>query len=484
MYFDAKTKRIFINSSIKLKGESFLKHIFSNPIKVQNDRLFRVFANVQRLRLFNVGARLPQGKDISFQSYYGRSVQDGLDLLSQGKLLKNNLFGVGFKNGNTTSIGCSYNGKIWSRERNDLQHYQKWCDEIGNIIFDERIDTNVVLENMLSLEILQKWPKAHPISMDWNPNMYEHYTQTVHLGECLLPFDAIEITIEEDTSVGNNIIFSLKSEDYYCKYRIDILSNQKDNSYHMQYTKISGDNIKFISGNTEISLEEFFEDYPPTIFYADNSISYGMKICKPKCEAEEIPDNMISTLDWEGVDLSKESQKSAPYRTDSIQYYMVQKIIDKYDFLIDDDGSGEVADLVAINNSERQIDVTLYHLKYAIGGKVTGQIKNLYEVCGQAQKSIRWKYVGGNKVFQHILERNELKIGKGKSSSLLKGNISEIIKLREEASNKKELRYHIVIVQPGMSKSTCSSEMKILLGNTVQVLHEMANIDCHVICSK
>ena len=47
-----------------------------------------------------------------------------------------------------------------------------------------------------------------------------------------------------------------------------------------------------------------------------------------------------------------------------------------------------------------------------------------------------------------------------------------------------ELRFHVVIVQPGMSKSECTHEMKILLGNTVRVLHEMANIDCRVICSK
>ena len=484
VYFDAKTKRIYLNSSIKLKGENFLKHIFSNPIKVQDDSLFRVFANVQRLRLFNVGARLPQGKDISFQSYFGSSVQDGIDLLSQGKLLKKNLYGVGYKNGNPISIGCSSNGKIWSRERCDLQHYQKWCNEIGKIIFDPNIDTNVVLQNMLSYEILKKWPKAYPISMDWNPEMYEHYTQLVHFGESLLPFDEIEITIEEDTCVGNNIIFSLKNDGYNCKYRIDILPNQKDKNHQMKYTKVSGDSITFICANSEIYLEDFFVDCPPTIFYADNSMSYGIKYCKPKRKAEEIPNSMISTLTWEGVDLSKESQESAPYRTDSIQYYMVQTIIDKHDYLIDDDGCGEVADLVAIDNSEHQIDVTLYHLKYAKGGKVTGQIENLYQVCGQAQKSIRWKYVGGNKVFQHILKRDEQKKSKGKSSSLLKGNTSEIIKLREEASNKKELRYHIVIVQPGMSKSKCSSEMRILLGNTVQVLHEMANIDCRVICSE
>lgn len=105
-------------------------------------------------------------------------------------------------------------------------------------------------------------------------------------------------------------------------------------------------------------------------------------------------------------------------------------------------------------------------------------------MCGQAQKSVRWKYVGGHKLFNRILCRNEKKVERGKSSSLLKGSVEDILKLREEASNRKELRFHVVIVQPGMSKSTCTSEMKILLGNTVNVLHEMANIDCHVICSK
>lgn len=96
--------------------------------------MFRVFANILRLRLFNVGARLPRGKDISFQSYYGSSVQDGLDQLTQGRLQKNNLFGVGYKNGNLASIGCSCKGKVWSRERADLQHFQEWCKEIGKTI--------------------------------------------------------------------------------------------------------------------------------------------------------------------------------------------------------------------------------------------------------------------------------------------------------------------------------------------------------------
>lgn len=478
VYFDALYKRIYLNSSIKIKGESFLKHLFSKPQKYQDDKMFRVFANVYRLQLFNVGARLPRGKDISFQSYYGSSVQDGIDLLTQGKLQKNNLFGVGFKHGNKVSIGCSCRGKVWSRERADLQYFQTWCKEVGSYIADESIDTNVILQNTLQFEKISTFKKVAPIGIDWNPNVYEHYSLLLQMAEETITFDEVELSIEEDTTIGKDIVFSLSYEEFSCKYKMTIENGKA------AYTKVNGDRIRFLKGNGEESLEDFLEETPMTIFYADDSISYGVNYCAPKRKAEEIPNNLVSTLNWEDVDLSKESQHSAPYERDSIQYYMSQQIWSQYEYLIDDDGSGEIADLVGINDSEHTIDITLYHLKFARGGKISNSIENLYQVCGQAQKSVRWKYYGGSKIFDHILKRDELKTNKGKSSRLLKGVTNDILKLREEASNKKELRYHVVIVQPGMSKTNCTHEMKILLGCTVQILHEQANIDCRVICSK
>lgn len=478
VYFDALHKRIYLNSTLKIKGENYLKHLFSNPIKCQDDNVFRVFANVQRLRLFNVGARLPRGKDISFQSYYGSSVQDGLDQLTQGRLQKNNLFGVGYKDGNLTSVGCSCKGKVWSRERGDLLQFKKWCNEIGSYIFNENIDSNVVLQNTLLFEQMSSFPTVYPISMDWNPEIYEHYTQLVQIEDKILSFDELKLTIEEDTQSGKDVVFCLKYEEYFCKYRMSF-ENRK-----LKYSHIGGNKIQFYKGNTATTLVEFLEDKPMTIFYADDSISYGVNYCKPKLKADIISEELIYTLSWDGVDLSKESQHSAPYVTDSIQYYMAQQIMSDYDYIIDDDGCGEIADLVAINNSERIIDITLFHLKFAKGGKVSNSIENLYQICGQAQKSVRWKYVSGHKIFDHILKRNEKKEQQGKSSIILKGSIEEIIRLREEASNKKELHYHVVVVQPGMSKSNCTHEMKIILGNTVNVLHEMANIDCRIICSK
>lgn len=478
VYFDPVSRRIYLNSTIKINGESFLKHMFSNPIKYQDENMFRVFANVQRLRLFNVGTRLPKGRDISFQSYYGSSVQEGIDQLTQGKLQKNNLFGVGFKDGNMISIGCSCKGKVWSRERANLLHFQKWCKEVGNIIADENIDPNVVLKNTLHTERISEFKDVHPIAIDWNHHVYEHSTLLLKIGDHIVNFYEVELSIEDETNIGKNIVFGLKYETSISKFKM-IIENQK-----VQYNHIQGVPVKQIKNLSEESFEEFLDENPMTVFYADDSISYGTNYLAPKQKADEIPEELIETLEWENVNLSKESQGPEPYETDSIQYYIHRRILQKYDFLIDDDGSGEVADLVAINNSEHEIDITLYHLKYAIKGKPSKSIENLYQVCGQAQKSIRWKYQRGNKLFEHILKRSENKEKNGRSSSILKGTLEDILKLREEASNKKELRFHVVIVQPGMRKSDCTHEMKLLLGCTVQFLKQMANIDCRVICSK
>lgn len=480
VYFDAFNKRIYLNATYNIQGEAFLKNIFHNPQKIQSDILFRVFADIARLRLFNVGARMPQGIDISFTSFFGKSVQEGINQLTQGKLLKNNIYGVGSKDGERTSIGCSYTGKIWSSERTNLMEFKEWCKEVGSKVFNENIDTNIVLQNMLSYEEMKSFPSAYPISIDWNPNIYKQCTQQVKFGNEVRYFDNIEMTIDPSTNIGKEIVFNFKTEDKVCTYQMTIDINNKK----LAYKHIGGDVISFIKGNEEISLEEFLKDNPITVYYADNSISFGINLTKPKAQAEPIPDSLITTYKWEGVDLKKESQETFPYITDSIQYYMVRKIIDEYDFLIDDDGSLEMSDLIGIVNSDRRIDITLYHLKYAMGGKVSNQIKNLYEVCGQAQKSLKWKYMSGNHVFQHILERNEKRVKKNLSSRILKGTPEDIIKLREEASYEKEIRYHVVIVQPGMSKKSCTDDMKVLLGNTVQVLFEMANMDCRVICSE
>lgn len=116
-------------------------------------------------------------------------------------------------------------------------------------------------------------------------------------------------------------------------------------------------------------------------------------------------DNLIA-LSLEGVDLRKESQDIYPYHKDSIQYYFANYIKDRFDVIYDDDYSGEMADLIGFNIEEKQIHIHLFPLKYAHNGEVSNKISNFYEVCGQAEKCIKWRNRGKeNELFDHLFRR-------------------------------------------------------------------------------
>ena len=153
------------------------------------------------------------------------------------------------------------------------------------------------------------------------------------------------------------------------------------------------------------SLEDFFQIYTPTIWFADGSLLYQNSYVQLKEQVGQIPEeNIIEDL-WTGVSIEKESQGIYPYIQDSIQYYFITKVIDDFEIVYDDDGKGEIADIIGINNYENHIDVHLYHLKFARNGNVGNNIENFYQVCGQAQKSLKWKHRQGKEFFEHLLKR-------------------------------------------------------------------------------
>jgi hypothetical protein len=191
---------------------------------------------------------------------------------------------------------------------------------------------------------------------------------------------------------------------------------------------------------------------------------------------------LIECWKWDGVDISKESQGVCPKIKDSIQYYVIQKLLKSdYDIIYDDDNSGEIADITTIKEEEKKIKIELYHLKYAKKGTVSKRIDNLYEVCGQAQKSIRWKYKDGNELFEHLLRR-ERKFEKGSSCSRLeKGDIQKLIYFSQITKRKYPIEFKIYVVQPGLSPGVVTDEQLILLGVTDNYLKEIADVNMKVI---
>ncbi|WP_299135487.1 DEAD/DEAH box helicase family protein [uncultured Tenacibaculum sp.] len=487
--FRPKKNLVFVHSSLKnLSSKKLVESIFGEEINLINGmNVFKIFHEVKRLTLYNVGARKGAGKDISFQSFFGKGVQDGLKLLEQGTLIKNNVFGVGFKEGEKVSLGCSVKGKIWSYLRGNLNELVQWFQNIGDILEDETINPNTVLKNTLVPILVSKKPNdTVPIAAEWHHEMFEYaenrYIITIEGQEYDLSNSELNII---ETTQEENLRFSFVCDDHVIIYEL-VLSSQVVNENTEAYFDIvnQSDINPIISFGTNImTLTNFFKSYTPTIWFANGGQLFQNNYVIPKESVDGIPMDNIISIDWTDVSINKEAQGIYPYVQDSIQYHFIEKIKDDFQIIYDDDGSGEIADVIGINNGEKEIEVHLFHLKFAKRGRVGNDISNFYEVCGQAQKSLNWKYRKGKDFFHHLLRR-VTKTKSGESCSrIIKGSEENLELLLNSAKWTKEMKFHIYIVQPSLDKNNVSNNILLLLGNTHQYLHTVGNVELKVYTS-
>ena len=190
--------------------------------------------------------------------------------------------------------------------------------------------------------------------------------------------------------------------------------------------------------------------------------------------------NDLIDYGWEGVDIDEESM-DWPHKHNTIQYYIWQQIKDDYEFVFDDDGRGEVADLIGVRQDVDTIYVNLYHLKFAIDKRTSRRIDNFYEVCGQAEKSLKWRN-GNMDVFKHLISR-ATNTQKG-INRILKGDIEMLRQFDQDASVLKKVKFHLHIVQPGLKKSDAPADILHLLGVVQNYAHEVCNAELTVHCSR
>ncbi|MNB99273.1 hypothetical protein D3C75_465520 [compost metagenome] len=231
------------------------------------------------------------------------------------------------------------------------------------------------------------------------------------------------------------------------------------------------------------TLTAWFDEEAPIIRFHNGSFMANNYFVNPN-RANYLPYNSdyINGWIWDNTDITKESQKEEK-RRDSIQYNLIQKLIAEgtYDIIFDDDSSGEAADVVTIRAADEKIYVQFYHCKYSHGSSPGARVSDLYEVCGQAQKSIRWKddiYA----LLKHLERREGVRLRNGRPSRFELGEFKKLNELKKMA---KFFPFHlsIFIVQPGLSKAAVSPEQLEILSATDNYLRETYNIVLQVISS-
>lgn len=481
-YYDVKNKLLYIHGSDKGSLYSELAHaiIGKGAEMVNKLDVFKAFHNINRVKLQNVGLKEFLGKNIRFRMSVGTDVEEALSLAEKQKAQKAFVYGVGYENGDKVSLGCSYKGRLWTRQNGDLKKFINWCNKISQKIIDETIDPNLLLRETLLPKLISKIPGKQVVSVDWNEQVYmEQETKIKFICDgARYDFYNFDILVDYESGQGT-IKFILFSEpNIFIKLEM-ILS---ENDYEFKIIQSPYENIEVIYGSKKLSINDFLKVFEPTVWFADGSALSGNEYVELKQVILPYRKELIECWDWRGVDIKKESQDVSPKIIDSIQYKVIQKLKkEDYDIIYDDDGSGEIADVITIKEVDKKILIKLYHLKYAKEGVVSKRIDNLYEVCGQAQKSIHWKHKDGNEFFEHLLRR-ETKYQNGASCSRIeKGNKDKIIYFSQITKRKYPVEYEIYIVQPGLNPDMATEAQLTLLGVTANFIKEFAAINLKVI---
>jgi superfamily II DNA or RNA helicase len=484
-YWETKNNLLFINASDNINQyRDLATAIIGDDAEIINKiNTFKAFYGINRVRLQNVGLKEFLGRNISFTMRTGYDIEAALELAAKQKAEKAFVFGTGFENGEKISLGCSYKGRIWSHAKGDLQKLVDWCDELGSKLVRDDIDPNTILKETLMRNSVSMRPIVMPFAIDWNEFTFlEPETRiTFVINNIEHGLYNTELQLVSATDNGD-LIFELVTPDERIKIKQELFNNGNFDDY--VFKRYAGENEIFLVriGRRQLTFEQYFYEYPPTWWFIDGSSLSGNDYVELKQLVQKYPQEKIVGRNWEGVDISKESQAVDPKITDSIQHKLIQELkAGDFDIIFDDDYSGEIADIITVKLNESSIAIQLYHLKYAKDGKVGQRIDNLYEVCGQAVKSVIWKFKESKELFEHMLRR-EIKKRKGKSCSRIEhGDKEKLILIKEMATKKFPIEFEVFLVQPGLSSLNPSLEQLTLLGMTDSYLLEKGNMMLTVI---
>jgi hypothetical protein len=237
------------------------------------------------------------------------------------------------------------------------------------------------------------------------------------------------------------------------------------------------------------SVIEYFNQHPPVIWFADGSGLEGNEYVELTNLRPPYDRTKIETWDWTGTDIRRESQGLLRDAA-TVQARVIREMQTRdYAVIFDDDGKGEIADVVGIRlvgdaASPTRIEVDLFHCKYSHGDAPGHRLKDLYEVCGQAQKSVSWMVTAEKPtdIFTHLLRRDALRVDAEEPTRLEKGD-TDLVETILEMSRIRPVELRIFIVQPGVSVQEVSDDQLRLLSVTETYLHETYQIHFGVIVS-
>lgn len=484
-HWNAELGLLFIHSSNNGSDHKELARSLagSDAEIVKGEDIYRALHGINRLMLMNLGLSHSIGRAVRFSMFVGSDITPGLSEAHGQNKIKSNLFGRGFENGQSVTIGCSRKGRIWSYKiAYSLDEWVRWCEAIGKKLVDTAISTDLIFKSIILPVRVDRRPDLVPLAIEWPEEFLMR-------GEDVIQFDfgigGLETLMDVDLQLSNN--------DPNGPLRFKVIGSHKSVEYEIKISKlgttyepVTSSKVDVLLRGRRCTLSEIFEREIPVIRFEDGSFLAYNELFKIPTKTRHVFDfNKVDTWDWAGIDLKKESQTAAKL-PDSIQRKVIEEILlrkesSQYQIVFNDDGTGEAADVVTFGIVGKKLTVELYHLKFSLETFSGARVDDLYAVCGQAQRSVHWRSdVEG--LLRHLLRREAAYISQKNVSRFELGSDKEVRTLLRQCRILIP-EFKIYIVQPGFSKGKSNQKIAELLAATELYMKETYAIDFGVIAS-
>ena len=481
LYWDETKQLLFINSSnTKSVHEGLARAVCGESAeRVQGESVYRLMARVNRLVPTNVGLLDVRNRSRRFSMHVGADVSEGFPVAEAQTKTKTNIFAYGFEHGARVSLGASLKGRIWSyRVAHNLRAWVNWCKAAGEKLIDETINIDAVMEHFIRPVSLDQRPELVPLGLEWPWEIHLRASETLELeygGESWPLLDAdLRWRILSDSGP---LVFEVVTPDWQAPYSVEFGVDG------MGYRAEAGE-ITVRSGDRRTVLSEFLAEQGLTLLFEQDAVVVppGM-LLRPDRELAAFDRADLTVVDWSGVNLRVESQ-GADRNPESVQRRTIEHLLrmDDWDLVLDDDGPGEIADIVAMRIEGEDLRICLVHCKYSGEDNPGARIDDLYEVCGQAQKSTRWRR-NVPALFKNLIRRERRRVEREGRSGFEVGDARKLYEL-EDLSPLKQPVLTVVVAQPGLSSERASDAQLELLASTGVYIYETANGSIEVLCSE
>lgn len=443
VHYQKESNLLFIYSQIKTEVlyELIAEAFCGSYEKIPKYQMNRVLGELKGFEIFNSGMqnRFTESGE-SYRISAGSDVSESIDPVT-GKLYSaGHVFCKANTDESEITIGYSSGSKMWSSSYLPIPEYVKWCDYNGKKITNSKmiVKTNTNYDYLPIPTQLTKYPD-NIFMCDYSASTYTSSPVLYSPENSSLKEILIDIRPKIKLINSSNITLEFNFHDV-CE---NIVCDIKGKYYS------TNPQIMIIDGRDKNFLADYLNDYPLTFKTTDDVLIQGIEYLQGNSDSITFSSDNIFVVDWAkyGTNIKIEVNDPKYHPTGISIQTTIENILreDKSNkYIIYDHSSNEMADFITVKESESNLEVTLFHVKKMSAENYNKSVDDIYEVAGQAVKSIIW--LKSKPVFiNKIMDRRR--------SGHCKFLVGEFDDFKNVMKQNKQLIGKIVIVQPSISKS-------------------------------